>query len=174
MFDVGLSLAGLAAFALPLAGIALGIFLQSGRPVLFRQTRVGRNGKAFSIWKFRTMTSGGGVTRFGEILRRTAMDELPQLFNILKGEMSFVGPRPLVQEELAELHRIPGGSRRLSVRPGLAGLAQLNAAKTPALEERARWDLAYVDRCSLPLDLTILLRSVGVTLQGNWEPRRPW
>lgn len=173
LFDLMLGLLGLAFFAIPLMAIALGVLFQPGRPILFRQIRVGRSGTLFSVWKFRTMTAGGEVTRFGLALRRTAMDELPQLFNILKGEMSFAGPRPLVPEELTELHRIPDGPRRLTVRPGLTGLAQISAAKMPALAERIRWDLVYVDRCSLPLDLKILLHSVAVTLRAAWERPGP-
>ncbi len=98
------------------------------------------------------------------------MDELPQLINILKGQMSFVGPRPLIPDELEDLGRIPEGKRRFSVRPGLTGLAQINSEKVPSLSERIRWDLAYVDQCSLWLDLRILFKSLAVTLAGKWEP----
>ena len=97
------------------------------------------------------------------------MDELPQLIHILRGQMSFVGPRPLIPEELQELHRVPDGPRRLSARPGLAGLAQLYGDKAPSLSERIRWDLSYIDRCSPGLDLWILFTSVRVTVQGAWE-----
>ena len=144
------------------------IYRESGSPILFRQTRVGYKGKPFRIVKFRTM-SGEQITPFGNWLRATAMDELPQLFHILKGQMSFVGPRPLIPEELQQLHQIPDGLRRLSVRPGLAGLAQLTSDKIPSLSERVKWDCQYVTQCSPWLDAWILVRSVGITCQGAWE-----
>ena len=169
LLDMALAGLGLTLFSIPLAWIAWGIFRESGRPVFFRQTRIGHRGKEFLIMKFRTMTSTGEVTHLGERLRATAMDELPQLFHILKGQMSFVGPRPLIPEGLQELRQIPNGDRRLSVRPGLTGLAQLYGAKVPTLVERVKWDIEYVNRCSLGLDLTILFKSVGVTLKGAWE-----
>lgn len=172
MFDLALACAGLAIFLLPMAWIAWVIFKQEGRPVLFSQVRVGRFGRSFFIWKFRTMTADGRVTEFGKKLRETAMDELPQLFNILKGEMGFVGPRPLIPEELSQLDQIPEGKRRLGMRPGLTGLAQLNTPKVPALAERVRWDLIYADRCSMRLDLQIIARSVGITFRSGWERPR--
>lgn len=169
LFDMALAGLGLVIFSIPLVWIAWAICRESGRPVFFRQTRIGRWGENFLIMKFRTMTPTGEVLHLGERLRATAMDELPQLFHILKGQMSFVGPRPLIPEELEELRQIPNGDRRLSVRPGLTGLAQLYGTKVPALAERVKWDIEYVDRCSLRLDLWILLKSVGVTLKGAWE-----
>jgi len=170
--DAGLAAAGLIGFALPMAWIAFRIRRESGRPVLFHQARVGRNGRRFIVHKFRSMTADG-TTTYGKKLRGSAMDELPQLINILRGEMSFVGPRPLIPEELEKLDRIPNGERRLELRPGLAGLAQLRCAKVPHLPERLRWDLIYLERLSLGLDLWILLQSVGVTLRRAWEPAGP-
>jgi lipopolysaccharide/colanic/teichoic acid biosynthesis glycosyltransferase len=117
--------------------------------------------------------AGEALSPLGERLRAAAMDELPQLINILRGQMSFVGPRPLIPDELRELSRLPGGTRRLEIRPGLTGLAQLHADKAPSLEQRLGWDLAYVDRCSFGLDLRILLKSVGVSLGGRWEQPGP-
>lgn len=119
------------------------------------------------------MGKGEEVTPFGALLRSSAMDELPQLVNILKGEMSFVGPRPLIPEELRELDEIPGGSRRLSIQPGLAGLAQLFSLKIPSIQERLKWDLLYLERCSPGLDLKILLQSIGVSLHRRWESPGP-
>ncbi len=171
--DILLSSAGLLLFALPFVWIAWRIWIQAGRPIFFRQTRIGRGGNRFTILKFRTMTPAGEVFPFGRRLRDTAMDELPQLLHIFQGQMSFVGPRPLIPEELVELDKVPQGKRRLSIQPGLAGLAQLYDSKTPTLRQRLRWDLLYVDRCSLGLDLWIILRSVGVTLQGAWEREGP-
>ena len=170
--DIGLSLFGLVLFAWPMAGIACVIFCQSGRPVLFHQARVGLRGRRFGIVKFRTMRGDDEVfSAFAHGLRMTAMDELPQLVHILRGQMSFVGPRPLVHEDLVEVHRLPEGPRRFSIRPGLTGLAQLNAIKVPSLEERLKWDLAYADQCSLWLDVRTIVKSVWVTLRGAWEEK---
>ncbi len=169
LLDIALSGMGLLAFALPMAWIAWWIYRGSGRSPLFRQPRIGYGGKPFVIIKFRTMSDSKEVLPFCKGLRATAMDELPQLIHILRGQMSFVGPRPLIPEELQELRRIPGGARRLLVRPGLAGLAQLNDIKVPSLPERLKWDFAYVEQCSLRLDLRILLRSLVVTMKGAWE-----
>lgn len=129
--DVGLSLAGLAFFALPMIWMGWRVRRESGGPVFFRQLRLGYQGHPFYLLKFRSMTPQGEVTPFGERLRAAAMDELPQLLNILKGEMSFVGPRPLIPSELEELMQFPGGKRRWDMRPGLTGLAQIHAAKRP-------------------------------------------
>ena len=152
-----------------MAWIAYRIFREEGRPILFLQTRLGRGGEPFLLWKFRTMTREGCVTRLGRWLRPTALDELPQLFQILRGQMSFVGPRPLIPEELRQLDGIAQGSGRLSLSPGLAGLAQLRGAKVPDLAERIRWDLAYLDQMSLMLDLRILVESLAVTCAAGWE-----
>lgn len=172
--DIALSGGGLLFFALPMAIIAWKLRRELGPPVFFLQARMGRGGKPFTVLKFRTMTPEGAVPRgFCKALRACAMDELPQLVNILRGEMSFVGPRPLIPVELVTLEQLPRGAERLRVRPGLTGLAQLNSAKVPELSDRLRWDLAYVDQCSLLLDLKILFKSVGVTLRGAWENPRP-
>ncbi len=169
-FDMAVAAGGLIVFALPMGWIAWRIRREMGRPVMFPQTRVGKNRKSFTVLKFRTMTPGGTVSSgFCRALRASAMDELPQLINILRGEMSFVGPRPLIPDELATLEQLPRGAERLRVRPGLTGLAQLYSSKVPVLAERLRWDLAYADRCSFLLDLTILFRSVAITLRGAWE-----
>lgn len=168
--DVGLAGGGVFVFALPMGWIAWRLRREMGPPVFFRQTRVGLRRKPFIVLKFRTMTPEGTVSSsFCRRLRASAMDELPQLVNILRGEMSFVGPRPLIPEELESLEQLPRGAERLRLRPGLTGLAQLNSSKVPSLPERLRWDLAYTDQCSLLLDLNILLKSVAVTLRGAWE-----
>lgn len=174
LLDALLAGAGIFLFALPIGGIGWYIRRKLGFPVLFRQKRVGYQGEEFPVLKFRTLTAGGAAPGpFSAWLRATALDEFPQLINILMGQMSFVGPRPLIPEELQALDRVPDGRRRLSVRPGLTGLAQLHSDKVPSLSERLRWDLAYVDRCSLPLDLKILFRSVAVTLRAAWERPGP-
>jgi lipopolysaccharide/colanic/teichoic acid biosynthesis glycosyltransferase len=172
-FDLGFAAAGLVLFLFPMAWIAYRIWSEMGPPIFFSQVRVGYGGENFIVWKFRTLSQDGNISRFGKALRATAMDELPQLLNILKGEMSFVGPRPLIPEELTELHTVPQGFRRFSVRPGLAGLAQLYSGKTPSLQERLGWDLGYVDRSSFGLDLKILIRSLWVTFRSSWEQPGP-
>ncbi len=170
IFDLTLSVIGLLFFMLPMALIAAKIRSSLGSPVLFRQPRVGKNGAFFTVLKFRTLADNGRVAdRFCRGLRACAMDELPQLLNIFRGEMSFVGPRPLIPEELEEIGEFPGGKLRVSVRPGLAGVAQLYGDKNPSLQQRLIWDLSYIRNCSLGLDLWILLRSVGITLKGAWE-----
>lgn len=172
LFDIALAGMGLILFALPIVWIAWRIRWESGPPALFPQERIGFRGRPFTILKFRTLSDGKQLcSPFARRLRDTAMDELPQLINILKGEMSFVGPRPLIPEELTTLEQIPEGPARLQVRPGLTGWAQLNDTKVPALAQRVRWDLAYIRRCSLGLDLGILLRSVRITWQGAWEKK---
>ena len=167
--DILVACAGLVVFTIPMAWIAWRAARELSLSPIFRQPRVGYRGKEFVILKFRTMSEAGSIGPFSQRLRRTALDELPQLFNILRGEMSFVGPRPLIPEELSELDRIPQGDRRLEVRPGLTGMAQIYADKVPTLAERLRWDLEYVWRCSAGLDLWILLQSVRITLRGAWE-----
>ena len=113
--------------------------------------------------------NGKILSHFSQRLRDTAMDELPQLLHIWRGQMSFVGPRPLIPEELEDLRRIENGRRRWEVRPGLTGLAQLHAEKIPPLAERVRWDLRYVKECSFSLDVQLIFKSVLVTLRGAWE-----
>lgn len=170
LLDLVIAGTGLFLFALPMLWIAWRLLRETGRPVLFRQNRVGYGGGSFAILKFRTLGKGGKIASpFCRWLRETALDELPQLLNILKGEMSFVGPRPLVPEELLDLEKIQRGTDRLSVQPGLTGLAQLNSVKVPTLSERLRGDLEYIDGCSWRLDIRILWRSVQVTFRGAWE-----
>lgn len=170
LFDVTVAAGGLLIFALPMAWIAWKIRREMGPPVMFPQTRVGRNRKPFTVLKFRTMTPAGDISSgFCRALRACAMDELPQLINILQGDMSFVGPRPLIPSELETLEQLPRGTDRLRVRPGLTGMAQIHSSKVPALPERLRWDLEYVDRCSFLLDLQLMFKSVGITMRGAWE-----
>ena len=173
LFDLLVSGTGLLLFALPMAWMAWRIRRESSPPILFRQQRIGTSGKPFVILKFKTMSKDKGMTLFGQWMRATAMDELPQLINIFRGEMSFVGPRPLIPEELKELRQVSGGNHRQSVRPGLTGLAQLHTDKAPSLPERLKWDLGYVRDCSLWLDLRILATSVCISWQGRWEKAGP-
>jgi len=163
--------------------IAIAIRLTMGRPILFRQVRPGLNEHPFTLLKFRTMietnspaidpsTDAARLTRFGIFLRRFSLDELPQLWNVLKGEMSFVGPRPLLMEYLA--HYTAEQSKRHLMRPGITGLAQVKGRNAISWEEKFQWDVWYVEHWSLWLDLKILLATVakvirqeGISQQGQ-------
>lgn len=162
---------------------SLSIKLEDGGPVLYTQERWGRGGKKFRAFKFRTMVPDADlqwglkpaeegderVTRTGKFLRATAMDELPQLLNIWKGDMSFVGPRALAAEELDPA--IPGFSERHSIRPGLTGPAQIFSPRDASIYQKFGYDLNYV-RCHRFLeDLRLLFLSVWITLRGRWESR---
>jgi lipopolysaccharide/colanic/teichoic acid biosynthesis glycosyltransferase len=168
---------------LPLmAAIALGVLLAHGRPVLFSQVRPGLRGRLFRIRKFRTMNSQRGpdgqllpddqrLTRFGRILRATSLDELPQLFNVLLGQMSLVGPRPLLVEYLERY--TPEQARRHDVLPGITGWSQINGRNAIGWDEKFLLDTWYVDNWSLGLDLRILamtffkvLRREGINKAG--------
>ena len=162
----------------PLAGLtALGVRVALGRPVLFRQTRAGRAGRPFTLVKFRTMRVGNGpdaerLTPFGRMLRRTSLDELPELWHVLRGEMSLVGPRPLLMEYLPRYSAEQ--ARRHEVRPGLTGWAQTHGRNAQTWDERLRLDVWYVDHRNLGLDLRILALTVwqvasgrGVTANGH-------
>lgn len=149
-----------------LAAIAVAILMNMGSPVLFRQRRPGLHGKAFTALKFRTMTtacdSDGNllpdperVTSLGRFLRRWSLDELPQLWNVVKGEMSLVGPRPLLMEYLEKY--TPAQSRRHEVRPGLTGYAQLHGRQNLLFSKRLEMDVWYVDHRSVGLDLKLIL-----------------
>ena len=152
-----------------MAGIAVVIKLESRGPVLFSQRRAGLHGRPFRIYKFRTMTQNGDrgeplrslhdprVTRFGRYLRRTSLDELPQLFNVLKGEMSLVGPRPQLLGT-TRAHE----SKRLDMRPGMTGLVEVSSPERMTWDERMAMDIEYVERWSLWLDFSILLRTIPV------------
>ncbi len=173
-FDVTLALLGLV-MAVPL-GLVFGLLvrLTSKGPVFFLQERLGRNGQVFCMIKFRSMAEASqDVTRVGGWLRETAMDELPQLINILRGQMSFVGPRPLMVEEAKAILEQGKTQWRFQVAPGLAGLAQLWGGKHPSASRRLSLDRIYVERCSFRLDLWILYRSVWVTLRRRWEQDSP-
>lgn len=159
--------------------IAATVRAEGRGPVLYRQPRYGRGMQVFTILKFRTMRpdddacrqarpGDGRVTRVGRFLRRTSLDELPQLINVLRGDMSLVGPRPhpLWLDDRFH-HLIPNYGRRFAVPPGITGLAQVNGCRgeTPdvaTMARRVEWDERYVERCSLALDLKILLRTLAV------------
>ena len=171
--DFILAAAALTAFSpIILAASAL-VKINLGSPVIFKQRRPGRNGELFTLYKFKTMTDKRGaegellpdeirLTRFGRALRSTSLDELPELVNIVKGEMSIVGPRPLLAEYLP-LYSAEQ-NRRHEVRPGLTGLAQVNGRNATTWKERFRFDVEYVDNVSFLLDVKIICRTVGVVL----------
>jgi lipopolysaccharide/colanic/teichoic acid biosynthesis glycosyltransferase len=192
-FDATLAAAGLLASAPLWAIFAAAIKLEDGGPVFFRQDRVGLGGRTFDALKFRSMRPDAEamtgalqatendprVTRTGRFMRATAMDELPQLWNILRGDMSFVGPRALRPGEieagangrLTRLEDVPGFEHRIKVRPGLTGLAQVYAPRDVPRRQKFRYDRLYVDRRSWRLDLQLLLRSFWISLHGTWEAR---
>lgn len=172
--DVALSLMGLVVLSPVLLCTALAVAVKLGRPVLFRQRRPGLNGKPFYMLKFRTMTDGRDkkgdllpdevrLTAFGKLLRSTSLDELPELLNVLKGDMSLVGPRPLLMEYLSLYS--PEQARRHQVRPGITGWAQVNGRNTLSWEDKFALDVWYVDNWSIKLDLRILAKTVGAVFK---------
>ncbi len=189
LLDLAVGAVALTLAAIPMALIALAVRLDSAGPALFRQTRIGQDGKPFRILKFRTMIEGAEallpqlmdldalgqpafkiradprVTRVGRILRRWSLDELPQLFNVLAGEMSLVGPRP---EEASLVARYTDDQRRrLAVKPGMTGPMQINGRGDLSFEERLALELAYIDAYSLRRDLAILLRTLPAVVRGE-------
>jgi lipopolysaccharide/colanic/teichoic acid biosynthesis glycosyltransferase/glycosyltransferase involved in cell wall biosynthesis len=192
-FDLALSGVGLVASAPVWGLIALAVKLQDGGPVFFPQERWGRHQSRFGVLKFRTMIPNASaaavsvqatehdprITPVGRILRATALDELPQLVNIWKGEMSFVGPRALPinerqgREEAGDVpdEKIPGFHERLQVRPGLTGIAQIFAPRDVPRRNKFRYDLLYIRRQSFLLDLRLILLSFWITFRGAWERR---
>lgn len=171
--DAVLSAMALLVLALPMAVIALIIYIKDPGTIFFIQDRVGMGGKLFKIYKFRTMrmnapkymaTSDVGdpkqyLTPLGRVLRKWSLDELPQLFNVFKGDMSLVGPRPLIANE-EEIHTMRERFGVYSVRPGVTGLAQINGRDTVTPAEKVRWDVCYLEHFGLLLDLKILLATV--------------
>ena len=168
--------------------IPIAIWLDDHGPVFFRQARMGKDGRVFTALKFRTMTVDAGqagriwtsvadprVTAVGGVLRRTALDELPQLVNIWRGDMSFVGPRALfIEEHESYVAEEPDFILRLAVRPGLTGPAAINLPRHCPAAVRLQGDLYYIQNASLWLDVKLILQSVGLTLAGRWGsgPRR--
>jgi lipopolysaccharide/colanic/teichoic acid biosynthesis glycosyltransferase len=174
--DVAASVLAFVLLLLPFAAIALAIKLDSRGPALFRQKRAGKDGKPFRVWKLRTMIVGAvqqglgynvrqgdpRITRVGQVLRNLGLDELPQLLNVLSGEMSLVGPRPTLSYQVA--HYDVEQRRRLSVRPGITSLAVVSGRNALPWRERIALDLWYIEHWSLGLDLRILARTLWVVL----------
>ncbi|MEO1339802.1 MAG: sugar transferase [Cyanobacteria bacterium J06635_13] len=153
-----------------IAVLAIAIYFQMGSPIIFSQPRGGKDNSVFTFFKFRTMTDERDrdgkllpdmerLTPLGEFLRQTSLDELPQLWNVLKGEMSFIGPRPFVAKYLDRY--TPAQARRHAVNPGITGWAQINGRNSISWEEKFELDLWYIDRWSLGLDLKILVLTVA-------------
>jgi lipopolysaccharide/colanic/teichoic acid biosynthesis glycosyltransferase len=179
--------------SLPVAlAVAVAIKLNDRGPVFYRQERWGADGLLFRVFKFRTMVADSDrrygvrqakhdddrITRIGRVLRKTGLDELPQLLNILKGEMSFVGPRPLAVGELIEkpggviaYEEVPGFVDRLAVRPGLTGLATVHLPKDAHPLVKLQYDQRYIDEWSFASDLKLIVMSFAISFRGRWETR---
>jgi lipopolysaccharide/colanic/teichoic acid biosynthesis glycosyltransferase len=179
VLDVVVAAALLLVAAPLLALAALAIRLESRGPVFYRQLRVGRNGEPFELWKLRTMVPGAEsmgagiyvlagdprITRTGRLLRRFSLDELPNLVNVLRGEMAIVGPRPTVQEQVDRY--TDRQRRRLEVKPGITGWAQINGRTSLSWPERIELDVWYVEHRSMRLDLRILARTARMLATGH-------
>ncbi len=182
LMDLALGLIGLIALVILFPLLALVILLDSGRPIIFTQQRLGRGGKPYTIFKLRTMKSNSDmekealvtatndprITRIGRLLRKTHLDELPQIINVLRGEMSFVGPRS-ERVELVQVFQkeVPFYRARMLVKPGITGWAQIHQAYAETIAETAtklQYDLYYIEHASIWMDINILLRTVGSVL----------
>ncbi len=174
LFDLALAVPGLILVSPLLLMIAALTWLLHGRPILFRQVRPGYRAAPFTLYKFRTMSEGRApegdsrsdaerLTRFGRFLRSFSLDELPELFNVLRGEMSLVGPRPLLTQYLARY--TPEQARRHEVLPGITGWTQVNGRNAISWEQKFRFDVWYVDHWSLGLDVKILVITIWKVLR---------
>lgn len=194
-FDVVLSSLGILLSSPLWLLIALLIWLEDRGPVFYPQDRVGKGGRIFKAFKFRSMIKEAErdrgpvqavendprVTKVGRILRATAMDELPQLLNILRGDMSFVGPRALrphekealANPETKDIEDVPGYQERHEVRPGLTGLTQVYLPGDTPRRKKFRYDLLYIKKRSFWLDMKLIVLSFWITFRGKWESRQP-
>lgn len=177
-FDIVASLLALIILSIPLLIIGIIVWCTSKGPAVFKQERVGRHSEVFTIYKFRTMAAETPdhvatkdlkdpyryITKVGAFMRKTSLDELPQFLNILKGDMSFIGPRPVIPEEtrLLELRRAYGADQ---VRPGLIGLAQIRGRDTISIQKKALFDGQYAHHCTLGMDLRILFCAIPYVLK---------
>lgn len=159
-----------------MVSVSVLVAVKLGRPVIFKQKRPGKDEKIFTLYKFRSMSDARDkdgnllpdadrLTKFGQILRETSLDELPELFNILKGDMSFIGPRPLVVQYLP--YYTKKERRRHSIRPGLTGLAQVHGRNFTTWEQRFHYDIKYVDKITFKGDLDILLKTIEVVFKRS-------
>jgi lipopolysaccharide/colanic/teichoic acid biosynthesis glycosyltransferase len=179
VFDLLIATLALILSAPLLALITIAIRLEGSGPVIYRQRRVGKDGQVFEMLKLRTMVQGSDpvgvgtvvtrddprVTRVGRILRRLSLDEIPNLLNVLRGEMSIVGPRPTIEAQVAAYN--PYQRRRLEVKPGITGWAQVKGRAGIPWEERIELDVWYVDHRSLGLDLRILGQTIALLISGR-------
>jgi lipopolysaccharide/colanic/teichoic acid biosynthesis glycosyltransferase len=176
LFDISLSLIVILVLSPVIVIVALILYVKQGPPVLFSQLRPGKNEKIFKLFKFRTMTEqrdskgellpdADRITRLGGFLRKTSIDEIPQFFNVIKGNLSFVGPRPLLIEYLA-LYNDQQKKRHL-VKPGITGWAQINGRNTITWEDKFRLDLFYVENLSFTLDMKIIFRTLIQAARGS-------
>lgn len=193
VFDIFVSSIGLILSSWLWALIWIAIVIEDGCPIFIRQKRIGKHGRLFYSLKFRSMIkhtlddkviqqaieNDPRITKVGRILRKTALDELPQLLNIFRGEMSFVGPRALLPSEIEvcsnskciHIYDIPGYEKRIEIRPGLTGIAQVYAARDIIRRHKFKYDLLYIKKMNLFLDIKLILLSFLVTFTGNWEKR---
>ena len=183
LMDIAGAVCGIVVLSPVILAIAVAVRISMGSPVLFRQSRAGRHGRPFTLYKFRTMllsqseeidpkTDAARLTRLGRFLRNSSLDEFPQLWNVLKGEMSLVGPRPLLLEYLA--YYTPRQSKRHLMRPGITGLAQIKGRNAVTWDQKFMWDVRYVERWNIFLDLRILVATIakvikreGISRQGH-------
>jgi lipopolysaccharide/colanic/teichoic acid biosynthesis glycosyltransferase len=193
LLDIALSGVGLALSSPLWLALSMAVKLEDNGPVFYSQDRVGEGGRVFRAWKFRSMIPDAEkhvgavqatendprVTRVGRLMRATAMDELPQLWNIFIGDMSFVGPRALRPGEIEvlgsgrveALEDVPGHRDRCRVRPGLTGIAQIYAPRDIPRRRKFRYDKVYIARQSFGLDVRLILLSFWITFRGRWEDR---
>ena len=172
--DIAVSLILLILCSIPMLIIAIAIKLESKGPALFKQTRTGKGGEEFTLYKFRSMTIDNDVlnfkeenkiTRVGSFIRKTSLDELPQLFNILKGDMSLIGPRPWIVEYAQNFTNYQ--KKRLTVRPGITGLAQATGRNNLSIFEKIEYDIEYVERYSLVEDLKVIGMTIKTVLSKD-------
>jgi len=189
-FDVFLSSMGMLLTSPVWVFFALAILIEDGIPIFIGQERIGKSGKRFRIFKFRSMDKrahnecpgkhsfterDNRITRVGKILRATAMDELPQLFNILKGDMSFVGPRAIhpkagmIGSKYTNIEEVTDFEKRCSIVPGLTGIAQIYVDKDSPIEQKVKYDLLYIKNMGFFFDLKLIFLSFWITLRGKWE-----
>ncbi len=178
MIDIVLSLATLVVLSPLFIILALAVKLTSRGPIIFSQERVGRYGKTIKIYKFRTMMDKAPkskatkdfndaneyITKFGKFLRVTSLDEIPQLFNVIKGDMSIIGPRPLIADEVF-IHKLREKNDIYMIRPGITGLAQVNGRDFLEAEDKVEFDTAYLHNMSFKLDLIIFIKSIIVVFK---------
>jgi len=166
--DMLVALAVLVVTAPLTAAVAAAVRLDIGTPILFRQRRIGLNGRLFTLYKFRTMRDGAGdddarLSGLGRLLRGLSLDELPQFWNVLRGDMALIGPRPLLPQYLDRY--TPAQARRHDVRPGITGLSQVRGRNALSWEQKFAADIEYVDQMSLSLDLRIVAATVGSVIR---------